>query len=645
MCGIAGFLTREPPQLDPVFAALRHRGPDGSGLWQRDTGSFRLQLLHTRLAILDLSGAADQPMSLRSNPEGTWSVGFARTPPSLQLNGEAEAFCLVYNGEIYNFRELRAELSSLGWSFQSTGDTEVVLKGYAQWGTDFFRRCDGIFALALWDEARQALILARDHLGIKPLYYAPTQDGGFAFASEVRALLASQRVNPALDPDAVAGYLRFGSFQEPHTLHTAVRCFPPGCFARLFPTDTPPALRCERYWDLASQAALRQDHPSHPRDHHAQLAASVRAQCVSDVPVGLFLSGGLDSTVILETLAHTANGKVTAFTLGGVATRQNESCIARQTAANLGLPHVTVDLTQADLTQWVEDGIHALDQASCDGLNLYLISRAARSAGLIVVLAGTGADELHGAYGHVRLLSTLHHLHRGSLGTLPYLARCFRPLLRRRYGPVWTERFELLLSQGASPSQMVWEKRRFFTPSQIRHWWPEAPPCATQPQVPPLPALPHLHRLDPRDQISLAEIAGYLANTLLRDGDSASMANSQEMRVPYLGRAYVEYMLALPWTSKAPRGPSKPLLRALTSPVNQHLLALPKTGFSLDFGRFLATSHRAPFLESCLHLNRTLGFHLEPEKVLKWVDAGDPRVATRAWALFMLASRLRPAAS
>jgi asparagine synthase (glutamine-hydrolysing) len=629
MCGIAGYLGTQRFDPAPWIGALAHRGPDANGAWSTPAGGGRtLHFAHTRLKILDLTEAGAQPMVLQRG---------------------GATYALTCTGEIYNSRELRAELASRGWEFRSTGDTEVLLKGYVEWGTALFAKCDGMFAVGIYDGARHRLVLARGHAGIKPLYVADTIDGGFAFASEVRALARSGFVARDIDRKAVGDYLRLGSIQEPATMFESIRAFPAGAFCEIAldggEAPRARALPIHTYWApewfAPASDGLTRDWA---REHVALLRETVREQLVSDVSVGVFLSGGLDSTVLLEQLGPEDRERVTAFTLGGDVTTNDEVAIAERSAANLGVRHTAVRLDSAEVERWVGDGLAAMDQPSYDGVNTYLISRASRAANLVVVLAGTGADELHGAYGHaaqlakfIKLVTTL-----GPLGKP--LGSVAADVLGWGRGDVAGERLKLLVNAVPSPWKVLLEKRRFLTPSLIGALWPDCPPGEM-----PAPALDiaRLARLDTAAQITAAEFTGYLRNTLLRDTDCATMANHQELRVPYLGRRYIELLLSAPPSVKAPSGDAKkPLLAGLLSPANRELVSLPKRGFLLNYRELLRGRFREEFIAACATLRDSLGFTVDAEAILAGLSgsADSRKRANRLWALMALGWSLKSVA-
>ena len=647
MCGIAGYFGPGEVSESGVLALLRHRGPDASGAWRTPLPrQTRLQLLHTRLKIIDLSEAAAQPMLLRRDhasgaPKSGWGLTEG-TASSRVVNpageGERELLVLVFNGEIYNFPALRSDLESRGHLFRGKGDTEVLLHGYAEWGTEIFARLDGMFALAFYDGPRQQLILARDHTGIKPLYHVRTRDGGFLFASEVRTIAGTGLCENRVDPVAMADYLRFGSYQEPRTLMEGVRAFPAGHFGVLrLDEGSPAALITRPYW-LHSRMASDQplDEKKWAEEHRVCLAETVRAQLVSDVPLGVFLSGGVDSTLLMELAAAGGQDRIVAFTLGGRMTEYNEGAIAIESARNAGVHHLLVQLDAAEVAAWVQDGLGAMDQPSADGMNTYLVSRAARKEGLVTVLTGTGADELHGAYGHAKKLARLIRLvealgrWRGPITHLAVAAA------RRFSDPVQADRLEGLLEAIPSSWRVDQEKRRFFTPAQIAGLWPVGAGVAAG-WSPPFADKDAFFSQGLREQIRLSEIRGYLLNTLLRDCDWATMGNQQELRVPFLGRRYMEHVLRAPERMTAAQGGPKPQLVSMLSPSARHLATLPKRGFTMDYVTWLNGPLKTEFFRAAAVLNERAGFSIDAAARLDALkQSGSQKEARRVWALLAL---------
>ncbi|MGH7751917.1 MAG: asparagine synthase (glutamine-hydrolyzing), partial [Gemmatimonadales bacterium] len=352
---------------------LRHRGPDDEGLEVLPAGDtpHGLGLGVRRLAILDLSPAGRQPM--RDPVTGNW---------------------IVHNGEVYNFRELRGELEAAGHQFHSHSDTEVLLHSYAAWGLNCVTRWRGMFATAIWDAHLRRLVLFRDRLGIKPLYYCRDGDR-FAFASEVRALVRGGWAAPRLDLTALDSFLSCGAVQEPLTIIAGVQALPPG--HRLVWVEGRPEI--VSYWQPRAQ-------PEAPTSAAAALpellAEAARLHLVSDVPVGVFLSGGIDSSSVLTLLASAGPVTLQTFTVVFPEGSFGDPAWARRLAQDFLTEHHELFLEEAELLQQLPGALRAMDQPTADGINTYLVSGAARQAGLKVALSGLGGDELFGGYSTFR---------------------------------------------------------------------------------------------------------------------------------------------------------------------------------------------------------------------------------------------------
>lgn len=614
MCGIYCYVGREDFNPTYVLKALHHRGPDSQGVWQNGVGTNQIHLLHTRLAILDLSPAGHQPMI---DPE-TGNV-------------------IIFNGEIYNFLELRQELEARGIEFTSHSDTEVLLLGYRVWGAQILKRLDGMFAFSLFDNTKQRLLIARDHIGIKPLYYAQTRDGGFALASEVRALIASGLIATDWDEQGIYEYLTYGSFQEPRTIRQAIKAFPPAHYAYIdLRQDLARMSEPVRYWNLAKYTSPSQE----PINHTAALSHTLKDQTIADVPIGLFLSSGIDSTLLADMLAPLMQGQLAAFTFNLDDPHKNESILAEITARKLELEHHVTSISQQTLGNWLFDSFLAMDQPSSDGTNTYLVSRASVEHGRTVVFSGCGADELHGGYPHFASIANLYKWGERLGGTQSLLLPWLKKIRGWRKHPVYRERLDLMLQHIRSPSQMLMETRRFFTPNQISAFLPRASDFDNS--VMNLDREGHrletTLNLDVETLISLSEIGGYLKNTLLRDSDWATMANQQELRVPYLGRRYMESVMQIPWRDKrTTKKQKKPLLANLISPALQHCLTRPKTGFDLDYATYLSGSLRDCLHAAFTHLNQAHSFQLNADRVEQELKTGDrAKQVRRYWALTSL---------
>src|SRR5216683_2971221 len=406
MCGIVGILARRTQitraVLEQATCSLAHRGPDDSGtVLLKDTQPepVEIGLGHRRLAILDLSPLGHQPM--QDPVTGNW---------------------IVFNGEIYNFRELRKELEAARVEFKSHSDTEVILAAYRVWGESCLTRLGGMFAFALWDAPRKRLLLARDPMGIKPLYYHQSKQN-FIFASEVRTLLQTGLVPRKTDPTGVLSYLEFGSVYEPWTIVEGVMAVPPGHLL----TVEDGSVSMREYWNPL-QASWRAESDASSGYGIATgtplsevLRDAVLSHLVSDVPVGVFLSGGIDSSALVAVLSH--NGvRANTFSLVFQEEEFNEGQYSREVARHFGTEHHEIPVSQQDTLTVLPEALCAMDQPTIDGINTYLVSAKTRAAGVKVALTGLGADEMFAGYSNFRRVPRMERFAK-RFGRLPGLAR------------------------------------------------------------------------------------------------------------------------------------------------------------------------------------------------------------------------------
>ena len=585
MCGIAGVISSDEEvvqqALPKMVAALHHRGPDGRGVVVRRLGANFVGLGHTRLAILDLSPAGRQPMA---HPE-TGSL-------------------LVYNGEIYNFASLRQSLKAEGEQVRSTGDTEVLLRSLERWGPACLPRLQGMYAFA-WLTAER-LLLARDPLGIKPLYVAAAS-GAFLFASEVRAMLASGLVPRRLDRRGMAGLLAYGAVQHPSTLVEKVNSFPPGHWQWVGSPGTDFPRKSFFQFPLPRNDS---DGPDPASGVRAALQAAVKDHLVSDVPLGVFLSSGLDSTIVAA-LAASNTSRLRSFTVGFAdQPDMSETQLAAETARELGLDHTEILVNGPDALKLTQEWLERVDQPSIDGMNVYLISQVIRAAGITVALSGQGGDELFGGYPSFSEVPWLLQLRR-RLSWLPVSSR--RGLLR--LASLYRSRTirQKVSDIAACPPHLLdlyLHRRRALSDQQMARLGLDAHSLGLtdtfqSPEV--LADLPDGID-DPVWLISLLETNFYQRNMLLRDGDASSMAHGVELRVPLLDQRLVELAFSLPGRVRLPnRAADKHLLREAFGPVlRPALLNQAKRGFTLPLQHWLLSDLR-PLAEHSLATLKSAG--------------------------------------
>lgn len=655
MCGIGGYVGAPAAESceGALLQALRHRGPDDEATARLDRGGAAVRLCFTRLAILDLSPLGRQPMAT-----------------------EDGALTLIYNGEAYNCAELRVELQARGHRFRSTSDTEVVLRGYREWGIEVLDRLRGMYAFALWDAPQQELVLARDRIGVKPLYYRFDPDAPrLSFASEVRALLKAGLCERRMDPEALHGFLALGSIPEPRTLLRGVALLPPGHLLRANVRggriEAPALLRYHHLplptsldvgTDRTGSAALREvlTRPGRAGDAAARVAPllqeAVALRLLADVPVGVLLSGGVDSTAV-AVLARRADpgGALHSFTLTyGEDSKESEGEEARRLALSLGLIHHERLESEADLLRQAASYQAAVDQPSADGFNTFLVAAVVRAAGLKVALSGLGGDEaflgydLRKTFAGALALPTAAGLSAVAQALLPDQDAAIDPAQQSNLDAALAlrtqKRLDLVRAATAAgngaEAQEASDNRPQAVYAALRSFFPAAARRALlEPDlgISNLPASVHIHcdlspaqraALPAPELLSYLEIHNYLRSTLLRDADVMSMAHGVELRVPLCDHLLLSMVTSLPEDARRRSRPmrhrNKPLLLdACGSPLLDQAAARRKRGFVLPLATWLrggALGEAASALLNDAATARSLGLR--------------PMALSRLWALF-----------
>jgi asparagine synthase (glutamine-hydrolysing) len=647
ICGVIGFenLNDSESLVRRMNAAMNHRGPDAEGLLVAPRAALGMR----RLSIIDLPGGG-QPV---------WN--------------ETGTLAIVFNGEIYNYRELRPELESLGHKFHTNSDTETIVHAFESWGTDCVSRLRGMFTFAIAEmpSGRSGevarVFLARDRFGIKPLYFAIAA-GKLVFASEVRALLASRLIAHEISPAAVASYVLFGAVGEPMSLVEGVSSLLPGHFL-LIDTKSPAAASPKPYWNLNAAKADESSHNGSaadaPRHLRALLEDAVQKHLIADVPIGVFLSSGIDSTA-LTALASQQRSGLHTFTLIFPEREFSEAEIARRTAKRFGTTHQELMIGGEEMLSRMDQAIAAFDQPSMDGINTYFVSWAARQAGLKVALSGLGGDEVFGGY------STFH--------TAPQLARVAKwaqaapASLRRAIAPA-----AQALGQKFSPGDAgrkaasAWSdptffpdayflSRTLFPPEQAMALLSQSPETwqaavsadhsstsRARRQLPPDPCVDwrswmeqissEAAGLNDASKTSWLELRSYMVNVLLRDTDAMSMRHSLEVRVPFLDHPVVEFALAL--SDAAKRHAERPkalLVAALADLLPEEVVNQNKRTFTLPWETWL----RGPLRDRVAASFAKWAPSLEPRiprqaAATVWTDFLAARTSwSRAWSLYVL---------
>jgi asparagine synthase (glutamine-hydrolysing) len=552
MCGIWGIVNVADREMAEAAArAMHHRGPDDHGVLVLEE-PIPVSLANTRLAIIDLSPAAHQPMS---NKDGSlW---------------------IVYNGEIYNYRALRTILLDMGYQFVSQSDTEVVLHAYDVWGEGCLEHFRGMFAFAIWDAKRGRLFAARDRLGIKPLYYVhDAAHKMLLFGSELKALLASGLVKRRLSYAGLHHYLSFYAVPAPHTMLEDVQALPTGHSL----TFQDGRLTLSQYWNIPPAEPLEMSTDEILVRLRSLLEDAVRLRMVADVPVGAFLSGGIDSSAVVALMTRISGERLKTFSVGfGPEGRaQDERSEARVLAEYYGTDHHEVIVTGAHVRDQLDNIVRAMDQPTGDGLNTYLVSQATAEH-VKVAVSGLGGDELFAGYPQFGLFHRAQAWDRlpgvvraaARAGAQVVGGKAWRAVqwldgdFLTRYG-----RVRVLYDEQA--------KLELYTPETQRAL------AAPEPSLKFLAGFVHPVETDPLAQLTRLELKNYMAHTLLRDTDAMSLAHSLEVRVPLIDHKLVEFAMRIPFALKLHDGTAKWIfIQALRDVLPPEVARRPKRGFEM----------------------------------------------------------------
>lgn len=627
MCGIAGFISaRESPEtrriaVERMCAAMVHRGPDDFGLETKNEATLGMR----RLAIFD-SANGHQPML---TPDGR--------------------FTLVFNGAIYNFRELATELTALGWTFRTRCDTEVLLAAFAQWQTACLTRLRGMFAFALWDNVERQLTLTRDPFGIKPLYYHWRDDGSLLFASELNALLSSRSLPVEIEPRAISAYLSYLAVPAPQTIYRRVRCLRPGQVA----VWRDGRLSIRNYWTLrqpeSSKPQPHGDYLEFVRELRGQLEDTVRAHSLADVPVGAFLSGGVDSSALVALLARQTPNRLKTFTLIFNEKEFSEQNAARRMSDHIGTEHHELLLTGETVANHLPAIIARMDQPTGDGINTYFASNLASQNGVKAVISGLGGDELFGGYPSFRQLPGFARwlpLWR----TLPASLRQGIVTTLRSHGTVRSLKLADFLAYARDLNELASLQRTVFSETaRLPLLEPETRRMVARlgPMHPMLDSFAfELAANEPQRTVCAWEMRTYMADVLLSDSDVFSMRHSIELRTPFIDTRLVRWL----WSKPEHFVFSTQRYKAALADAVADLLPLPpriqaKAGFTLPFPLWIRGPLR-PFLEEIFSSSSLLKCPwFEPTAVqVLWRDfqnSNDTRNWSRIWSLAMLIAFLQ----
>jgi asparagine synthase (glutamine-hydrolysing) len=612
MCGITGIYSTNAShatklRVEAMNTALAHRGPDDAGVFEGEN----VVLGHRRLSIIDLSPGGHQPMH---SADGRYTI--------------------VFNGEIYNFREVRAQL--VNWQFRSESDTEVILAAYVQWGKACVQHFNGMFAFALYDAHTRELWLVRDRMGIKPLYYW-YHEGTLVFASELRAVLASGLMPRRASDTSIGEYLRWQTVLAPDTIVENIRLLPAGHWMLLSSSG----MKQEAWWTLPGnfrKEVAAQPLPEIHKEIRRLLRDAVERRLVADVPFGAFLSGGIDSSAIVALMSEVSSAPVKTFSVTFDESEFSEASYAKMVAEKFGTEHHEIRLRPDDFLHDLPDALAAMDHPGGDGPNTWVVSKATRAAGITMALTGLGGDELFAGYAVFTRMAELERK-RWLNKMPPSLRSAGGSLLERlRPGVASAKMAEVLRLPQINFESAYPLARLLLLPEQLTQIGGNAFPVndvfaahtAMRNQF-----SGHAHLLS---RVSIAEMQTYLQHVLLRDSDQMSMAHGLELRVPFMDYTLVEYALAIPDQFKYPHTPKKLLVDALADLLPPEIVNRPKMGFTLPWEQWMKNELRT-FCES--HLTSLAGHkpfnHKGMMQLWQQFVKGDATVSwSRIWPLVVL---------
>ncbi len=573
MCGINGiyglndeFRTRDI--LVHMNAAIAHRGPDAQGIMTRG----RIGLGHRRLSIIDLSESGRQPM--------VDSSGF---------------IFISFNGEIYNFQKLKQECK--GYEFKTGTDTEVILALYQKYGEKCFEKLDGMFALAIWDDNAKKLVLARDRMGKKPIYYF-WDKSVLVFSSEIRGLLASGLIKPRISEDGLENYLQYQTVYSPETILENIHMVPASSYVVIQNgiTDT------YKFWNLdraKEKYSLTGPYDKVVKQTRELFFTAVEKRMISDVPLGAFLSGGVDSSAVVAAMAQVSNSKVKTFNVYFDEAEFSESKYAEMVAAKFKTDHHAIQLKADDFLNEIPAGLNAMDHPSVDGLNTYIVSKYTRNAGITVALSGLGGDEMFGGY-----------------PVFKYIKQWYKYRAVRRIPHGMRKVMLKMLQKRVSETQA----QRLAQLAEIKSWnWTEIYPVFRMVFTNAEMIAAGLTPFEIKDiegdnnsgfrllsEISIAESKTYMENVLLRDADQMSMAHSLEVRVPFLDRDLMEFVLSLPDDFKPIQPGKKLIIDAMGDLLPREVWDRPKMGFTFPWKHWVNNELRT-FCEENLEYIKNAG--------------------------------------
>lgn len=632
MCGINGILGLKDSALakgkvQAMNIAMKHRGPDDEGLFVNE----EIVLGHRRLSIIDLSAAGHQPMS--------------------SYDGR---FQIVYNGELYNFKELKFELTRVisgsnqqAYFFQTNTDTEVIISAYARWGKECVNYFNGMYAFAIWDNLKKELFIARDRLGIKPLYYFYTNNI-LAFSSEIRSLLASELIPRKLDENSLVDYLRYQTVHAPHTIVKGVKMLMPGHYMK----SNNDKITIHSYWDLKKNISHASDGRSYLevcKDVNELLTKAVERRLIADVPFGAFLSGGIDSSAIVGLMSKVSAEKVKTFSVTFDESEFSESKYAQLIAKKFNTDHHEIKLSPEDFLTELPNALKAMDHPGGDGPNTYIVSKATKEAGITMALSGLGGDELFAGYDVFKRSLELNK--KVWLNAVPQFMRGVGGSVLTKAKPgVASEKIAEFLKQDSINFKSFYPlSRQVLMDKDIATILKKKELTANRvSEIIAINTDVTLSGVEGRQssiisQVSIAEISTYMQNVLLGDADQMSMAHALEVRVPFIDYTLVEYVLGVPDKYKSTSSPKKLLVDSLGDLLPSEIVNRPKMGFTFPWKEWIKSEMKIFCEQKMVSLSKREFFN-EQEVMKLWKDFlnDNPKITwSRIWYLVVLENWLQ----
>lgn len=620
MCGIAGIVSSNLTKDKAVAAlqrmnnAIAHRGPDAEGTWNDDYA----YLGHRRLSIIDLSESGTQPLHSYDN-----------------------RYVIIYNGELYNYKELRLQLQRAiqgtqeqPYFFKTQTDTEVVLASYMRWGVDCLQRFNGMFAFAIYDKQEKNIFIARDRMGIKPLYYS-YQNNTLIFASELRAVLQSNLIERKISQDALVDYLQYQTVQAPNTIINEVKMLLPGHYLTIENKD----VKTQAYWRLEKNinyASIGKSYEDICKDVRTLFYEAVERRLVADVPFGAFLSGGIDSSAIVGAMSKVSSQQVKTFSVVFNESEFSEAHYARIVSEKFKTDHHEIKLNPQDFLQQLPEALNAMDHPSGDGPNTYIVSKATKNAGITMALSGLGSDEIFCGYDVFKRSYKLEQ--QWWLNFVPRLLRVSGAAVLTSFNKnIAAQKLAQILSKPQVSFNYAYPlSRQVLLDKQVKQ-------LLRRDDLPMNSVYRFLRLLDFNDKnhhlskYSIAEISTYMRNVLLRDTDQMSMASALEVRVPFLDYKLVEYVLGVSDKHKYPHTPKKLLTDSLQDLLPPEIMNRKKMGFVLPWQLWMKHELKQ-FCEENLAQLEGVGFNQNAVNNLwKLFLKGDPQITwSRVWPLVTL---------